>query len=323
MRRRFLLAATVLMAVLAPAPPAAADSPLPAPTNVQAVHIDDTSADLWWLSSGLSAQDVVERKVNGVWREYARGLRGSMELTGLTPGATYTFRIYSIPVVGVGYTTSPPSVPVSFTTLSGPDTVPPTAPAAPTFSTVTTTFVTVFWPESTDNVEVTGYYLQQLVNGEWTTIRTVGPGGRFQYVYSLTPGTAYSFAVIAFDARGNQSPRSAPGTVTTLPSTPYPTCQVHLIDYGPAFQVTVTIVNTTTTATNGWTIRFTLPPTVSTGPAFSGTLVRDATGGTITPLVWSAVIGPGGQLSVGFSGQAAVLTLPTDFTLDGRPCTAA
>lgn len=325
MTRRILLAAAAFLAAAAPAAPAIADSPLPAPQNVQAVHVADTSADIWWLRDGASAQDVVERKVNGVWREYARGLYGSLALTGLTPGTTYTFRVYSIPVAGLGYTTSPRSAPVSFTTLSGPDSVPPTAPPAPVFSTVTTTVVTVFWAEATDNVQVTGYYLQQLIGGGWTTIRTVGPGERFQTVGGLSPSTTYTFAAIAFDARGNQSPRGAAGSVTTLAATAYPTCKVQLITYGTSFQANATIVNTSATATNGWTVRFSLPSTVGTGTAFNGQLVRDATGGTITPMVWSAVIGPGGQLTVGFSGGGTQPTLivPTGFTLDGRPCTAA
>ncbi len=322
MKRTLVAAACLGVLVLAPA--AYADSPLPAPTDVQAVHVADTSADVWWLRTGQAAQDVVERQVNGVWREYARGLSGSLALTGLTPATTYTFRIYSIPVVGAGYTTSPPSAPVSFTTLSGPDTVPPTAPPAPVFSGITTQVVNVFWAEATDNVQVTGYYLQQLSNGVWSTIRTVTPGERFQTVRGLSPATSYTFAAIAFDARGNQSPRSIPGTVTTLPATAYPACSVQLITYGTSFQAIATIMNTSATATNGWTIHFTLPSTVVTGQAFNGTLVRDATGGTITPMVWSAVIGPGGQLSTGFSGGGgATLIVPTGFTLDGRPCTSA
>src|SRR5262245_17670954 len=164
-RHRFLIVAAcvaVLTLTLTPAP-AYAVTPLPAPTNVQAVHVADTSADLWWLRDGASAQDVVERNVNGQWREYARGLFGSLALTGLSPATTYTFRVYSIPVDGLGYTTSPRSAPVSFTTLAGPDGVPPTAPPAPTFSGVTTKVVTVYWGEATDNVQVTGYYLQRLV----------------------------------------------------------------------------------------------------------------------------------------------------------------
>jgi hypothetical protein len=302
------------------ASPARADSPLPAPANVEAVHVADTSADLWWLRNGASAQDVVEREVNGVWHEYARGLYGSLALTNLTPGTTYTFRVYSIPVSGLGYTTSARSAPVSFTTLAGPDTVPPSKPQAPTFSSITTTAANVFWPEATDNVQVTGYYLQQLVGGTWNTIRTAGPAQRFQTVTGLTPATAYTYAVIAFDARGNSSVRSDPGSFTTLAATAAPTCRVQVVTYNPGFQAWVTIVNTTPAATNGWTIGFNLPATATVASRVGGVLTRSGGTGTITPAAYNAVIGPGGQAFVGFAGSAVPFTPPSDFTLNGAPC---
>jgi len=67
---RLTAASTVCLLALTLAPaPALASTPLPAPINVQAVHVADTSADLWWLRDGASAQDLVERQVNGVWSE--------------------------------------------------------------------------------------------------------------------------------------------------------------------------------------------------------------------------------------------------------------
>jgi hypothetical protein len=266
---------------------------------------------------------VVERRVNGAWQEYARGLFGALALTNLTPGTTYTFRVYSIPVEGLGYTTSARSAPISFTTLSGPDSVPPSTPPAPLFSSVTTSAANVFWGEATDNVQVTGYHLQQLIGGVFTTIRTVSWAQRFQSVGGLAPGASHTFAVIAFDARGNQSPRSAPGTVTTLATTAALICRVQVIVYsaGRQFAASVTLINTTTTATNGWTIGFVLPASMSTAGVFSGALTRTGDTGTLTPLVWSRVIGPGGQLSVGFSGGGAAAIPPSGFTADGVPCT--
>ncbi|MFC6084523.1 cellulose binding domain-containing protein [Sphaerisporangium aureirubrum] len=320
---RLLVGAALVAAALGGSPLAAhAATPLPAPTNVQAVHVADTSADLWWLRDGASAQDVVERKVGAGWREYARGLFGQLALTGLTPGTTYTFRVYSIPVSGLGYTTSARSAPVSFTTLPGPDTVPPSTPAMPTFSTVTTTAADIFWPESTDNVQVTGYHLQQLVDGVWTNFRTVGPGGRFQSVYGLSPGTSYSYAVIAFDARGNESARSATGVLTTLPATATPSCRTQVIPYNPGFTANVTIVNTTTAPIVGWTVRFTLPAAAAAAGVFNGVLTRTGDAATLTPVSYTNVIQPGGQFTVGFSGSARPFTPPSGFTFEGVPCTS-
>jgi hypothetical protein len=322
---RLLISAVACVTVLAvAASPARADTPLEPPTLFRAQHVADVSADLTWASSGLVDQDVVQRLVNGTWREYARvRYSGMLALTGLTPGTTYTFRVYSIPISGLGFTTSQPTQPVSFTTLPGPDSAPPAPPPAPMFSTVTTNRATVFWGEAVDNVQTTGYHLQQLTATGWTTLRTVGANERFQGFSGLTPATSYTFAVLAFDAKGNTSARSAPATVTTLATTAYPACQVQVITYNPGFQATVTITNTTTATFSGWTIRFTLAPTATVSSAFSGTLTRDGANGTITPMVWSNQIGAGGQLFVGFMGSAVPFTPPTGFTLNGLPCTTA
>ncbi|MEW9531058.1 cellulose binding domain-containing protein [Microbispora sp. NPDC049125] len=318
---RLVLGTVVIFGTMSLAPmPAVADTPLARPSSLQAVHVSDTGAELTWLRDGSGYQDVVERKVDGRWREYARGLYGVLDLTGLTPGTTYTFRVYTVAYKGSGFTNSPRSAPVSFTTLPGPDSVPPSKPEAPTFSGVTTTVANVFWPEATDNVEVTGYHLQQLVDGGWTTVRTVGAAERFQSVGGLTPNTSYTFAVIAFDAQGNASPRSDPGTFTTQATTAALTCRVQVISYDPGFQATVTIVNTTATPSDGWTIQFALPATATTGPAFNGVLTRAGAVGTITPVAYDKVIGPGGQITVGFSGSAVPFTPPTGFTLNGVPC---
>lgn len=320
MKLRLALGAGVGVVAMLLAPlPALADEPLPQPTNLHALHVSDTAADLDWLSRGVNG-DVVQRNVNGTWQTYATGAFGFLALTNLTPGTTYTFRVFSPAYPGLGYAASPPSAPLSFTTLSGPDAVAPEKPRVPTFVSVTTTMGTVFWPQTTDNVRVTGYYLQQLIGGTWTTIRTVGEGGNFQLVTGLSPGTANSFAVIAFDARGNTSARSDPGIMTTLALTPTPTCRVQLIPFAPGFTVTVTIINTTAATLNGWTVRFTVPPAAVINYSFNGLLTRDGSTGTVTPQVYNTTIGPGGQTYPGFSGTVSPFTPPSAFTLNGLPC---
>jgi hypothetical protein len=289
------------------------------------MHVSDTGADLDWLTNGATAQDVVERRVDGVWREYTRTGPGFLALTNLTPATTYTFRVYSIPVAGLGYTTSARSAPLSFTTLNGPDAVAPSKPAAPTFSSITTTNVNVFWPETTDNVRVTGYYLQQLTGGVWSTIRTVAAAQRLQPVGGLTAGSSYTFGVIAFDARGNTSARSDPGTVTTLANTAGPTCRVQVIIYNPSFTVDVMLINTTPDPISGWAIQFTAPLTTTVGNAFNGTLTRTGTAATVTPAFYYTTLVPGAQATIGFFGASPGPTFnpPTGFTAAGVPCTTA
>jgi hypothetical protein len=303
-------------------PPALADSPLPTPTNLQALHVADTSAELTWNASSLVQTDVVQRQVNGVWQEYARTVGQYLALPNLSRATTYTFRVYSIALAGLGYTNSAPSAPMSFTTLSAPDSQPPSKPPTPTFSSTTTTVTNIYWAEATDNVQVTGYYLQQVVNGSWTTIRTVGAGERFQTVWGLSPASTYTFGVIAFDARGNQSVRSDAATVTTLATTPYVTCRVQIIAYNPGFTVNVMVINTTTATVSGWSVQFTLPLTTTISSAFNGTVSRNGAAGTFTPAVWYTSIGQGGTAGVGFMGTATPFLLPSGFTVNGAPCTA-
>lgn len=314
---------TLTVALALGAPAAHADSPLPAPTNLQAVHVSDTAAELDWLGSGLSGGDVVQRYVTGVWTQYATNTFGYLALTGLTPGVGYTFRVYSVPVAGMGYTASPPSAPLTFTTLSAPDSTPPSKPAAPTFSSITTTMATAFWPEATDNVQVTGYYLQQLVSGSWTTIRTVAPGARSQTLSGLTPSTSYTFAVIAFDARGNQSARSDAGTFTTSALTAQPKCLVQMNTYGSGFQVTATLTNTTAAPLTGWAVQFSLPASATVNSVFSSVLTRNGGVGTLTAAAYDATIGTGATLFVGFGGSDSPFVPPSGFTLNGAACSAA
>jgi hypothetical protein len=328
-RRRLgtaLSLAALCLAMLAMAPSAAlADSPLPAPTGLQAQHVSDTSADLLWSSSGATEGDVVQELVHGSWQQYptANPVFGYLHLTNLTRGTTYTFRVYSVPVAGLGYTTSPPSAPVTFTTLPAPDSVPPTQPPAPAANGTTTTMTTLTWGSSTDNVQVTGYDLQELENGSWTTIDTLVPGDQVQEVTGLTPATSYQFAVVAFDAQGNRSARSNPTTVTTLTPTQFPVCQFHENIYNPGFTAYATIVNNTAGPLTNWSISLTMPSNTSVATIFGGTLTRTAAGGTLTPAAYNATIGPGGEAFIGFTGSVSPFIAPSGFSLNGQPCTSS
>lgn len=313
------LAGTLAVSTIS-AQPALAATPLPAPSQLQAVHVADRSADLWWTYDPNHREDVVQRRVNNSWQEYARSAGGALALTGLNPGTTYTFRVYSVASPYSDYTASPPSAPVTFTTLAGPDTVAPTKPATPLFSSLTTTSVNVFWPESTDNVQVTGYFLRQLVGGVWTTIRTVGSAERFQTVTGLTAGTTYQFTVVAFDARGNQSTPADPGSVTTLANTGAPTCRVQTVLFSPSYSIWVTVINSTPVALTGWTLQFALPSQTSAS-GVNGTVTRSGPTGTFTPAFYYTTIAPGGQANVGISGGGLPFSPPSGFTLNGQVCT--
>lgn len=103
-------------------------------------------------------------------------------------------------------------------TVTGADTVPPTAPTGLTAGNVTETTIALTWTASTDNVGVTDYdvYRNGVLTGNH--IPTIG-----YTVVGLSPGTNYSFTVQARDAAGNLSTASSPLAVSTLQDMTPPT----------------------------------------------------------------------------------------------------
>ena len=96
----------------------------------------------------------------------------------------------------VGATPPPPS------DTSPADQTPPSQPANLAVQSVTTTSVSLAWGASTDNVGVTGYDVY--VNGN-SVLTASQPGAT---IPSLTCGTAFTFAVDAFDKANNRSTKA-------------------------------------------------------------------------------------------------------------------
>lgn len=89
------------------------------------------------------------------------------------------------------------------------DTTAPVFQGTPTSSNLTDRSVTIAWSPATDNVRVAGYQI-------FRDGTLVGTGSGTQFNDSgLTPSTAYSYQVLAIDAAGNQSARSAAVAITT------------------------------------------------------------------------------------------------------------
>lgn len=329
--RRRLLAAVLSLAALClgtlslTTSIALASTQLTAPTGLRALHVADTSADLYWSDDSLSDGDVLQLLVHGSWQQYptSQPVFGYLHLANLTRGTTYTFRAYTPGTPDLDTTTSPPSAPMSFTTLPAPDSVPPTQPTGLLAGTTTTTFTSLQWSASTDNVQVTGYYVQELENGTWTTIATQPAYVLTDEPTGLTPATTYKFAVIAFDAQGNQSARSSTVTVTTLATTPFPVCKFQLVSYNPGFVAEAIIINTTTAPLSNWSASFTEATRPAVSSVFNGTVTLTATGGTFTPATYYATLGQGGEAFIGFEGSVTPFNPPSGITLNGLPCTSS
>ncbi|MBQ1033683.1 fibronectin type III domain-containing protein [Micromonospora parva] len=140
----------------------------------------------------------------------------SRTLTGLTVGASYTFRVAAVNAYGTG-AASPPSAAV----------VPYTVPAAPTNTSATagTNAATVSWTAPANGGSpITGYTVTPYLGAVAQTPRVFTGTATTQIVTGLTAGASYTFQVAATNAAGTgpQSPASASVTVNAPPTLTFP-----------------------------------------------------------------------------------------------------
>ncbi|HZU28900.1 MAG TPA: PA14 domain-containing protein [Bryobacteraceae bacterium] len=145
----------------------------------------------------------------------------------VSPSATTTYTLSASNSSG----TKTASVTVTIT--QGTDKQAPTAPVLVTVAANGPNEVDLAWNASTDNVGVAGYQITR--NG--AVISTVGATTGTWADSTVTPNTAYSYSVKAFDAAGNYSVASNVMQVTTpaaptLSVTWYGACWEHATIYG-------------------------------------------------------------------------------------------
>ncbi|MFY1668702.1 cellulose binding domain-containing protein [Plantactinospora sp. WMMB334] len=120
--------ATLAVALLVlPAVPAQADPliPLPPPGRPVATGITPTGATLTWTRpDGPVFRYSMLRLVDGEWQGFSSMPFNTVTFTALTPGTEYTVAVRAAALVDSGYTMSPLSEPLTFST-------PPIEPAPP------------------------------------------------------------------------------------------------------------------------------------------------------------------------------------------------
>ncbi len=135
--------------------------------------------------------------------------------TGLIPGTTYNYRVRAIDTAG---NVSSFSSVATATTLAGAgDIIPPTAPATPTGTVISTTQINLAWTAATDNIAVTGYIVERCQGPGCVNFATIAkPAGTAYSDTSLFANTSYSYRVRATDAALNVSGFFSIVTATTL-----------------------------------------------------------------------------------------------------------
>lgn len=243
--------------------------------------------------------------------------RGSVNASHYLIDAEAGFEVWQ---GGQGLASSSFSFNASATTgggTGGTDTQAPTAPGNVTVTGTTANSASLSWSPSTDNVGVTGYDVFR--NGQ-----SAGSVTGTSFTDSgLSASTAYTYTVKAHDAAGNVSAASAAVTATTASgggSTPPPTggsgCSaVYTVssDWGNGFTADVTVTNTGTSATHGWTVGWTYGGNQKVTSGWNATVTQSGAAVTAASQSYNGALAASAKTSFGFqgtySGSNAVPTL--------------
>jgi hypothetical protein len=202
-----------------------------------------------------------------------------------------------------------------------------TAPGSPSVSNVTDTQATVSWtPSSGGQVTRYGLYRQFGTDSELLGTST---SGSFT-VNNLTPGTTYTFNLLATDQKGSLSPPSLPVTFTTgTPATS--TCAVtYAVTQGwsSGFVASLSITDTGPNPINGWTLAFTFPASTESVSSsnWNGNWSESGPNVIATNVNWDGYLAPnsGNSVSIGFvANQNGAYPSPASITLNGTVCSTA
>ena len=189
------------------------------PGNLTAVSPSNTEIDLSWLASsetgGTIGNYLVERCLGASCANFVQigtSVSTGYHDTSLTNGNTYTYRVRASDAAA---NLSPYSN-LASATAATPDNQPPTAPSNLSAVGVNSNQINLSWTASTDNVGVTGYFIERCQGAGCTLFfRVAVSTGTAYNDTGLPTNTTYNYRVRATDAAGNLSSYSNVATGTT------------------------------------------------------------------------------------------------------------
>jgi len=135
----------------------------------------------------------------------------SATVSGLTNGATYSFRIAAVNSYGLSGQS-----PNSATVVVGTAAAPPTAAATPGNSSAIVT-----WTAPNNNGSaITGYQITNIVNGVPQAPQLIAGTATSKSMGALTNGSTYSFSIAAVNARGTGPATTTAPIIVGTPAAP-------------------------------------------------------------------------------------------------------
>jgi cellulose binding protein with CBM2 domain/fibronectin type III domain protein len=334
--RAFLAVLLSTGALLLVAGRAAAVTAPSAPANLHLASISPTSVTVAWTAS---TGDPVDYSLT-YWpafgdvgySQHVGNVTTATVTSGISPNGQIQFTVQAIDADGHSSPASNALVVVTPANTTG-DVTAPTAPGNLTLTGVGPAGAQLTWTASTDDVELTGYYVY-LFDG-WYVSRYLGTttGTSFTAPILSTQTGMIRYYVRAHDAAGNLSIASNQVSTTDTPPTTSPPpapatrCTVAYrttSDWPGGFVAEVKLTNTATTAVNGWSLAVSLGGDQRVTSSWAAKWVQSGSTVTLTSETWNATIQPGAAITLGLLGTYTRSNAPaTTAALNGTACTLA
>jgi hypothetical protein len=183
----------------------------PAAPSFTATAISGTQINLAWKAVSGATGYLVDEWINGAWQQIASVGSGATgySVTGLSSGTTYYLDLAAYNSAGTSW--------ANYQSATTTATVTPPAAPSLTATAVSSTQINLGWNTVSG---ATGYLVDELVNGSWTQVASLGSGATSYSATGLSPGTTYSFDVAAYNAAGTSWATSqgatTPSSATTI-----------------------------------------------------------------------------------------------------------
>ncbi|GAA2591852.1 hypothetical protein GCM10010435_83180 [Winogradskya consettensis] len=296
-----------------------------APANLHVSSVSPTSVTLAWTASTGNPVDYSVTYLPAFgdvgYSQRVGNATTTTIMSGIYPNSQIQFTVQAIDTDGHSSAASSPLVVVTPANTSG-DMTAPTAPGNLTLTGVGPAGAQLTWTASTDDVELTGYYVY-LFDG-WYVSRYLGTttGTSFTAPILSTQTGMVRYYVRARDTAGNLS--IASNQVSPPPATPCKVAYRTTSDWPGGFVAEVKLTNTATTPVNGWSLAVSLGGDQHVTSSWAAKWVQSGSTVTLTNETWNATIQPGADITVGLIGTYTTSNAsPTTAALGGTACNLA